>query len=90
MHRVFDSPTVALNSGGEMPLEDQDILILEMQKILMQFAEERSKKFSGGRGKSEKYLKDVQTRKATIAEIDARIDELVALREALENDAEED
>ena len=73
MHRVFDSPTVALNSGGEMPLEDQDILILEMQKILMQFAEERSKKFSGGRGKSEKYLKDVQTRKATIAEIDGKV-----------------
>ena len=80
-------------SSGTIDQTDQEILALETQQLLMQLAEERSKKFGGGRGKTDAYFKKVEKRKETLAQIDARIAELVSVRQMLldeEGEGEDD
>ena len=79
---LFDG-TVALFAGGTLTKEDEEIFITEMQQLLMEVKEERREKYTREDYKQkDSFLAETKERQREIQDLDRRIADLVAERNA--------
>ena len=79
---LFDG-TVALFAGGTLTKEDEEIFITEMQQLLMEVKEERREKYTREDYKQkDSFLAETKERQREIQDLDRRIADIVAERNA--------